>query len=802
MLQSNAKFFNFIILRSLILLSFLLIYTTSFSQDSFKDKDVLSSYKEYVKLPRELIYAHLNKSTYIKGELIGFNAYVLGKSNKRLSTLTKNLYCVITDKDEKIIKRKLIKVENGISSGLFIIDSLFTSGEYIFKAYTNWTQNFDEQNFFVQTIRVIDPEIELIVKPKVVNIKIDAQFLPEGGHLVADIKNTIGVVFKDDLGFGIPFVEGQLFEHNTKIITNFKVNKLGIGRFSFTPNSTKNYQVKINYLDQKYVFDIGRIESQGIVASLKQSNTNNITVSFKTNDKTLPQIKNKNYKLIIHNGEALYATDVIFNDKVEVNNLIDLKYLFSGINIFTLFDDNNNPLIERLFFNYEGIEFVKSDKISIKKELDSLAVKLSYQTINLNEFNNISISVLPEGTKSYQHHHNLTSYALLQPYVKGAIENAQYYFTEIDRKKQFELDNLLLTQGWSSYSWNRVFNYPPDSFYAFENGIGFIANAVNPKLNKFVLYPIGGNGLNYFTLAENEKSFQTSGLFPIENEKFNIAEMKIDGELKPPRLYLQFFPSKIPKISLDYNYLDIKQQTILDRNRLESFSSIDLKRTQELEEVVVTAKVEQTRIEKIKTKAHYGRVDVFDDLKRGKAQNLTDYLRQQGYNVFDEQGNLRVANSDARSIMLNGGGPIFYLDGKQVFDLSILSNYDMQWVDYVEINKHGVGEGIRGGNGVIKIFTLPITKRNSIKNVTTLNKYDIPLTFSAPKKFYVPKYRNYSNAFFNEYGVIDWLPTNKIDSNGNFVFKIFNTKTPSIKLYIQGVANNGSFVSEVKTINL
>ena len=48
------------------------------------------------------------------------------------------------------------------------MDSLFTSGEYVAKAYTNWIKNFNEQNLFVESIKVIDPKVEQFIKPKVV----------------------------------------------------------------------------------------------------------------------------------------------------------------------------------------------------------------------------------------------------------------------------------------------------------------------------------------------------------------------------------------------------------------------------------------------------------------------------------------------------------------------------------------------------------------------------------------------------------------------------------------------------------
>ena len=123
------------------LLVTVLVFCTSTSgvltaqEDSFKE--IITPFKEYSTAFRELSYCHLNKSTYIKGEMVGFSAYVLDKGLKTPSELTKNLYCIITDNNDKLIKSKLVKVENGFANNIFKIDSVFTSGNYKFKAYTN-----------------------------------------------------------------------------------------------------------------------------------------------------------------------------------------------------------------------------------------------------------------------------------------------------------------------------------------------------------------------------------------------------------------------------------------------------------------------------------------------------------------------------------------------------------------------------------------------------------------------------------------------------------------------------------------
>jgi len=89
--------------------------------------------------------------------------------------------------------------------------------------------------------------------------------------LVANIQNVIGVVLKDSLGFVIPFAEGKLLNSLNKTITTFKVNKLGIGRFSFKPTLNSTYHVELKFASKQFLFNIENIEHRGITFSINQN---------------------------------------------------------------------------------------------------------------------------------------------------------------------------------------------------------------------------------------------------------------------------------------------------------------------------------------------------------------------------------------------------------------------------------------------------------------------------------------------------------------------------------------------------
>ncbi|MBT8305161.1 MAG: hypothetical protein KJP09_11875 [Bacteroidia bacterium] len=755
-------------------------------------------FSNYAKSPREVVYAHLNKSTYIKGESMGFSAYIIDKTLKQLSTVTSNLYCVIYDSENKVVKKKLLKVTNGIAPGEFSIDSLFNTGSYSLKVYTNYMRNFKEQNYYHQSFKVIDVEIDQKVYKESVKIKMDAQFLPEGGHLLADVQNTIGVIVKDSLGFGAPFVNGELLNANNEIISTFKTNQLGIGKFAFTPEKSKAYRTILKINNKEQQFDLPIAEQRGVAMTLNDLGSK-VALTFRTNKESLESISGSVYRMIIHDGSKLKTISLSFNEAQEIVKYISYDDLSTGINIFTLFNEEEKPILERMFFKYDNLKTLSSGSVTTTQESDSLTVKVPINGIEGKDFNNFSISVLPSGTISYEHHQNIISSTFLQPYLNSPVENASYYFQNINRKKKYELDLLLLTQGWSSYDWYDVFNNPPKLLYPFETGISINATVNRRTSGQYLIYPTRFSKSNLIALTDDEKTFERTDFYFLSDERIRIGEIQSNGKVLKPSLYLQFNPSKIPDFKMPgEDILDIKGERILEYSgnnaMIPSWNNIE-----ELDEVVVTADRKATKLERLR-KTNTGNVDVFDDKKRKSYSDLASYLSTKGFQVYPNAGTLVILNKNAVSAN-SARTPLVYLDGVLLSSFSLLFNFQMNIVDYIVVNRSGVGEGVRGAGGVIKIYTDPSV--NLIKKYGKVyQEYEVPLTYSKTKKFYTPKYSSFQSDFYKEYGVIHWVPDLRTDSMGNFLFSIPDTDQDEVKLFIEGISAKGQYLSESKNITL
>lgn len=780
--------------KNLLVLPLFFFYLCSFSQNS--EENIISSYENFGASTKEIVYVHLNKSVFIKNEMLGFSAYMLDKSKKTGFKLTHNLYCTISNEKNEVIKSKLVKVENGLANNIFKIDSLFTSGIYRFKAYTNWMLNFEERNFYEHPFQVIASEVENKTK-KNIEETYNIQALPEGGHLVAGVKNTLGIIVKNKEGIGLENATGKIVNGDNSIVSDFTLNQFGIARAFFIPKLNEVYKIQINNNDKIISYQIENIQEHGIAFSIANLR-GKVGVSFKTNPKTLKKIRNKKYLLTIHNGAELKLFSFSFNDKNEVSKIINISDLYSGINIFTVFDtEKNTPILERLFFNNSNINIAKTAILETKLESDSIAVQLKLnKAIDLSKVQNLSISVLPKKTKSYHFNSNILSQLYLEPYVRGCIQNADYYFNNTSAKTIYDLDNLLITQGWSSYNWENIFTKSSYK-YKFEEGINLVANIKGKVKEGFLVYPLKNNKTQIFTTKKEEKAFVHTNLFPEENEEYRVSLLKKNSVTKKPDLELEFYPSKIPDLKI--KSYKTKFQTSTVNNESYNFENINTKLNgvEELDEIVIEAKTKATKIEKIKNKT-FGKVDFFTDNDTKGGQTLATYLNSRGWVASDFNGVLSIVNPNPNTP--NNNVPLVILDDVQLGDFSFLANFQLNIVDYIETNKSGIGYGLRGGGGVIKIVTNPIKRMEQIRSKNDLASFKFPITFNAPKKYYTPVYNDYNSKFFKEYGTISWLPNLKANNEGVISFKILNTLTSAIVFQIQGLINDNIFISETKSI--
>ena len=746
--------------------------------------ELLTEFESYAELPREITYLHLNKSVFLKGEPIGFKAYVLDKGSMELSEETANLYLTLTDQKGKTVKSDLFWVRNGTANGIIQLDSLFNPGEYTIKAFTNWMLNFQEFNHYEQSILVVDPDSELSEEQDAKPTDVFAHALPEGGHAPIGVESVFGLVFKDAKGYGLQEVTGRVVDQDKNEVTTFKVNTLGLGKFILNPKPGTRYQVEYQYKGRSYLIPIPNIEQAGVGLKL-QDNRDEVLLRLSSS-----QNMNEEYSLVIHNGSKVTGVPIKFNNSKTVLLALVKKDLFPGINILTVFDQNQKPILERLYFNNYGWKEAKMDFVlQPVAEKDSLDLKIVLQDLDTSKKNSLSIAILPETTIASNSHHSLTSFAYLAPHLKTPIENAHYYFNDPSPKKWFELDLVMLTQGWSAYDWNNIFSKPPEELFEFQKGIGLVITDNNDSGKDYFFYPLTNHKSTILRNEVNRNSFRIDQLFPIQDEKMSLSQIEKKGGMVKPGVYLQFSPSEVPNVAL-------RKKNLISDSWIRNASKSDLpalditayNNIRQLEEVVVTESKVDKRRERIRNVSAFGNVDFFEPDDPRRSQLLSTYLSTKGFVVNELNGQFEITARIPNSP--NNPTPAILLDDVLLSNYSNLYQYRMDVVDYIVINKTGIGGGLRFGGGVIKIYTDP-AKVLTVKATAEASKtsYTIPLTFTTPQQYYAPQFESYNSASFLRYGTLLWEPEVELNPEGEGLLRIPLSDVPEINLDIQGIFN-------------
>ncbi|WP_157449702.1 hypothetical protein [Croceitalea dokdonensis] len=754
---------------------------------------IIEAFGTYTELPREVVSVHLNKTIFFKEEEIGFQAYVFEKGTKLLSQETRNLYCMLVNEENQVVKQKMVLINDGFGHGSFAVDSSMVQGKYKFKAFTNWMRNFSENNGYSQEIVVVDVnKPEIVEKSK--GVKVDAQFLPEGGHALAGVDNTFGVIIKDQNGLGVKNLKGIITTDEGHQASSFELDQFGIGRFILIPKHNVNYYAEFEIGEQRFKRSIGTINKAGINLQLTDLK-NEVGIVLNSVGS-----KQKKYQMALHNGLDIKMIDIDFSSNPKQIKVLKKEDLFDGLNIITVFDKNGNPLLERLYFNFQDVErFRLGNDYSITHANDSIQVKLHLGKLTTSALTRLSVSVLPKETLAYASSQNILSQLHLNPYLRGHVQDAPYYFTETTRKKQFQLDNLLITQGWSSYDWHTITTKPPQYLFDFEKGITLIGQVNKKEDTEILLSPLENNSFESFSVSAKEPEFTQDQLYPYQDELLRFSEVRGEAVAKSVPLYARFKPSSIPILRFNGKTNGKINNQFLVTNATDIYEGFKgFEKITELDEVMVQKNPRKERVKRLKDKS-MGQVIAFEEDDYRRRMFLGDYLSQFGFYVSEADGRFNIATINPNSP--NNNQPLIYLDNILLSSYNVLARWRMDVIDYIEINRSGLGGGILGGGGIIKIFTDPQLAYKTSKKAPMFNEVAIPLAFSRPKRFYTPKFNSYQDAVFKSLGAIDWHPNLSTDGQGNVSFKIPNLGLDQAQMFIEGVVNGNQLVSEMKIVD-
>ncbi|GAB3167296.1 MG2 domain-containing protein [Telluribacter humicola] len=433
---------------------------------------------------QEKLFVHLDRPLYVVGETLWFKTYCIDASTHRPLDVSKIAYLEVLDKESNPVVQIKIALDKGRGDGSVRIPATLPAGTYTVRSYTNWMKNFSPDLFFEAAITILNPFERPEAEPLAGREEpaYEVQFFPEGGHLVSQLESKVAfrAVGKDGKGIAC---RGVIVNQNNDTLVRFQPLRFGMGQFTFTPGTTDKYRAIVRDIqDNTLIFPLPEVQPRGYVMQVRDSTDGLVQVTVSAREVPSPDVY-----LLVHTrqGAVQSQAGTLKNGKavfvLNKNRMSDAS-LKGGITHITLFDHTTRPVCERLYFTRPAQPLVIRESLN-KAEFttrERVYLNLSARTeASLIEPAQLSVSVYLLDSLPHPEPPTLDSYLLLTSDLKGTVESPSYYFQRSGPEVNQALDNLMLTHGWSRFSWDEVLaDTPPTYRYLPEHGGHFIEGKV------------------------------------------------------------------------------------------------------------------------------------------------------------------------------------------------------------------------------------------------------------------------------------------------------------------------------------
>ena len=780
-------------MRATIILIFSLFFFQSNAQNSNSQKTIENYLENYFQYDREIIHVQFNKNKYVNNEDIVFKGYITSINSILLAQNTTNIQLVIYDSQKLIIQKQLLFANIGTFAGGIHLDDKFKAGKYYFHFFTNWMHNFIEDDSFVQTIEIIDKKETYNFDSEEPNWETaEIRLFPEGGSLINDMINIVGVKITDCHQKGIKISDGIIVDSKSNEIARFQTNHAGNGIFYINPDIKETYILKIKSDKLNISKPLPSTQETGIVISYNNNlNGQNLLINVKTNEKGVELYQNKKYNLLIQQNKKAILKEITFNNK-QTNQIlnIDRKYLSNGVSSIRLIDENLNEITERLIYNYGTIKTVTTleartivnDSIVLLGKTDGILA-------------NISISVLPEDTVCADQKRTIMGTFLLNTYLeKPEINNYHYYDFE-NKKRKEEMELLMLNQTKSKYKWDNIKSNPPKINYTFDKGVtisGTIDKVLKPNSKyKIFLFSLKDNVYEETTIDE-QNNFKFENFYAKDSTVFIFQMMDIKNKSSYAKMTTMVSSNSSP-LYLSIPFYNSNCPVLKNPNTNFTFADSKTDSSVKLNEVILRNNFKKeifTNKDKMSMNAQGYKIE------EGQQGTVFDFIGRHGYRTgvdFETNEAYIKTSYNANS----SSSPMVYVDDIEQTDFNFLFNFQLSEVDEIYIDKSGFSDNSSRGVGTIKVYlkkggssnkyfktkySSMIVTNGFVKNIEFKNSY-----FENQKEFYY-------------FGTLNWTPTIMLNDSANFEVKFPKGNQKEIKVHIEGFTPEGQLISEIKKI--
>jgi hypothetical protein len=735
----------------------ILLVVILLSQFSLFSQQIDSMMNLYVyAFPKEKIHVHFDKTVYNKEETIWYKIYIL--DDQGLTHLSKNVYVEWFDTTGKMIRQMVSPLYQSTSKGAFDIPSEYTGNFLRMKVYTQWSLN-DEPDFQYVRDLVINNNTPTDLKKRAIPTT-QVELFPEGG---GDLVNGLvsKIAFKASNNFGLPVaIKGILMTETNKVIDTLKVKHDGMGIFLLLPKAGEKYWVKwSDPLGNTGTTALPAAKTEGVTLSITP--TNEFAAVKIERSLNVPESLKKMYLMVHMNQSLLFKVDVNAKEKTGLLAKIPITEMSTGVLQFTLFNENWQPLAERiLFVNNRSHEF-GAKLIPQMASLTKRGKNVFDVYVSDTVATNMSISVTDASIEPVIAPNTIYSDLMLSGEIRGKIHNPGYYLSTDADSVTAHLDLVMLTHGWRRFNWEKLkAGIPPELKYLLEkdwmkiagkvNGMKSIS--VNDLLLNMIIQHKDSSRKFIFQPVSKEGTFENHDVFFYDTVRIFYSFNK--NQQLDAMTQIQFDNGLLKPTAKNIAYNDderrINWNDSLAKSKMNYFLQLqeDWKKRsmyKSLQEVVIKARVKpkEDAIDQRYATGLFSGGDAFVfDIMSDPAANM-------GFDIMTYlQGRvpgLQISRAGSSTTMSwRGGTPEIYIDQMRV-DPSMVQNISMNDIAMVKVFRPPFFGGSGGGDGgAISIYTKKggdtrssNTGKNSKGMLSTLMA-----GFTRFKEFYNPQYDN------------------------------------------------------------
>ncbi|MCE6988362.1 hypothetical protein [Dyadobacter sp. CY323] len=746
---------------------------------------------------QEKLYVHVDRPFYLVGETIWFKAYNLNGASHKFLDISKVAYLEVLDIENNAVVQTKFSMLDGKGNGSVLIPSTIVSGKYKIRCYTNWMKNFNADQYFETPVSIVNPFIRFEPDRTVKgDVRHDVQFFPEGGHLVKNLESKVAFRAISADGTGIKF-NGALVNQQNDTVQKFTPAINGIGYFTFTPKEGESYKAFVTDANGKrFEYPLPAVEELGYVMQVKDSTENlvKVTVSAKVAGEEPVQVY-----MLAHTRQNNPQVEKKFLLKNKAVFLIDKSELGEGISHITIFNEKVKPVSERLYFKRPGKQLAIEAKVAktfITREkvaMDLTAAVASAVSNGAGDLTNLSVAIYLNDSIKSPSQQDISSYLWLTSDLKGTIESPEYYFKNVSKETDQQLDNLMLTHGWRRLKWENVLS---SQIPKFENLPEYDGHFITGRiLNKADSTAAKGRDAYLAALDVPARLYvaqsDQKGKITFELRQFTgPKEITIQTNLRQDSTY-RFeinspFSKQFSTTGLSPFYFDktLENQLLTRAINMQTGNAF-LPRIYTEKKATLTDSL-----------AFFGTPDekyFLDDFTRFPTMEevLREYVKGILVRKRQKQFHFRMIDKLLPNTFYTTD-PLILLDGIPIFDADKIIEFDPLKIKKIETLSSRYFLGPMTFTGIVSFSTY----RNDLAGFELDPKVMVmPYEgVQAQREFYAPKYDNgNANSRIPDFrNLLHWAPNVVTDKNGKATVEFYTSdQTGQYEVVIQGVTPTG-----------